>query len=135
MEQANQYSQSIPSQHATKPLSAKPQYANLPQQILSAWTALEVLSPNSYDKPEDLADGDESRVARFTQTSLPWELSETPKQNKRVSPHDSRRSHHSSEPGETPQQNKRLYYQVILGSIRMQHAIDYLFAKYKDDRP
>lgn len=111
MEQANQHPQPIPSQNANKLSSVETQYTNLPDQILSAWTALEVLSPNSYDKREELAEGDKSRVAQFTQTSLPWERNEA------------------------PQQNKRLYYQVVLGSIRMQHAIDHLFAKYMDDRP
>lgn len=37
--------------------------ANDAPAILTAWTALEALSPQSYKRPEDMAAGDRSRVA------------------------------------------------------------------------
>jgi hypothetical protein len=43
------------------------------EDILSAWIALEVLSPQTYRKPSDMADGDERRIARLEKTrQLPW---------------------------------------------------------------
>ena len=42
-----------------------------PEDVLSAWTALEVLSPVTYRKPADMADGDTRRIAALD-GGLPW---------------------------------------------------------------
>ncbi len=42
-----------------------------PASILSAWTALEALSPQSYKRPEDLASGERSRVVPLAGADLP----------------------------------------------------------------
>ena len=44
---------------------------NDPITTLDAWTALEVLSPQSYKKPEDLAGGNVQNVIDLTR-GLPW---------------------------------------------------------------
>jgi hypothetical protein len=79
--------------------------------VLGAWTALEVLSPPLFVRPEDLAGGDGSAVIKLDDRPLPWERGE------------------KSRPG------FRLYYQVVLGSVPMEPAIDRLLSKYADDRP
>ena len=51
--------------------------------ILSTWIALEVLSPQTFYSPKDLAGGKEASIARFTFNQLPWEgEGEKPKPNK-----------------------------------------------------
>src|SRR5205085_9378267 len=92
------------SRHTMAPLT------NLPESILSAWTALEVLSPQLFRKPEDLASGDRSRVARVDTVELPWER------------------------GEKSRPNRRLYYQIVLGAIRMEPAMELLVERYGDTR-
>jgi hypothetical protein len=87
-----------------------PPVTNAPESILSAWTALEVLSPQTFRRPEDLASGDRTRVAKLNGSRLPWERSET------------------SRP------NQRLYYQIVLGSIRMEPAVELLIEYYGDSR-
>jgi hypothetical protein len=80
------------------------------EDILSAWIALEVLSPQTYRKPSDMlvADGDERRVARFEKTrQLPW----------------------ASE-GEKWRPKRRLFYQIVLGAIRMEEATKALFQAF-----
>jgi hypothetical protein len=91
--------------------SPMPPVTDRPEEILSAWTALEVLSPQSYVRPEDLAGGDRTRVAKLNGQSLPWER------------------------GEKSRPNTRLYYQVVLGSIRMEPAVACLLERYGDARP
>jgi hypothetical protein len=79
-----------------------------PQSILSAWTALEVLSPQTYRKPSDLTDGEERRIARLN-SPLPW-----------------------SGTGEGSRPNRKLFYQVILGAIRMEEATTALLKIFAD---
>jgi len=75
---------------------------NEPRAILDAWIALEVLSPQTFDKPEDLVDGDRQRLARFDKRPrLPWE-----------------------DGGERARPSTRLFYQVVLGAIRMDLATE-----------
>ncbi len=57
-------------------LGPKPTVANAPQDILRAWTALEVLSPQGYRRETDLVAGDRTRIARFEDKELPWKLGE-----------------------------------------------------------
>lgn len=78
-------------------------------QVLSAWTALEVLSPQAFVRPEDLAGGQSHLVAMFDDEQLPWE-----KLEKNTFP------------------NAKLYYQIILGSIDLQKATSAIIQKYQD---
>jgi len=87
-----------------------PPITNRPDDILSAWTALEVLSPPTYVRSEDLAGGDKRRVVTLSDQSLPWEG------------------------GERGRPNQRLYYQVVLGSIKMESSIGRLIERYGDSR-
>jgi hypothetical protein len=80
------------------------------EDILSAWIALEVLSPQTYRKPSDIADGDERRVARFEKTLPPPWAGE----------------------GEKSRPNRRLFYQIVLGVIRMEDATKALFDAFVD---
>jgi hypothetical protein len=80
--------------------------------VLSAWTALEVLSPPSFQRPEQLAFGGDRRlVARIDGQALPWENG-----------------------GEKSRPNMRLYYQVVLGTVDMENAISRLLATFPDSR-
>jgi hypothetical protein len=78
--------------------------------LLSTWIALEVLSPpQAYRKAADLADGDARRIADLEKLpSLPWER------------------------GEKARPNTRLFYQVVIGSIRMENATAKLLEIYND---
>ena len=75
--------------------------------VLSAWTALEVLSPQSFFKPENLAGGDPKCIAYFDRYPLPWENG-----------------------GEQPRKNTRLFYQIIIGTIDLDQAFGALSEKY-----
>lgn len=92
------------------PLPERTSLANEPQDILSAWTALEVLSPTTFRKPADLAGGDLRRIARF-ERGLPW-----------------------ARGGAKGPAGARLYFQIVLGSIVMQPAIDQLLLRFTDGR-
>jgi hypothetical protein len=85
-----------------------PPISNRPDEVLSAWTALEVLSPPSYVRPEDFSSGDRRRVTSLDESPLPWER------------------------GEKSRPNYRLYYQVVLGSIKMEPAVARLVERYAD---
>jgi energy-coupling factor transporter ATP-binding protein EcfA2 len=85
--------------------------ANRAENILLAWSAIEVLSPQTFQRPEELVGGDSSRVVRLNGPKLPWER-----------PSRKRPSY-------------RLYYQVPLGSIRMQPALEALLERWGDSRP
>ena len=78
--------------------------------ILAAWTALEVLSPRTFRRPEDLAGDDRWAVAKLTGGTLPWEAS-----------------------GERSRKNYQLYYQVFLGTIPMDRAAERLMAAFRAD--
>ncbi len=85
--------------------------ASAPEQILDAWTALEVLSPQTFRRPEDLASGDRARVA-WLEHRLPWEGA-----------------------GEKSRPRCKLYYQVVLGSIDRDPTFVKLLASFGDTRP
>lgn len=106
-------SPSRPVSSPRRPVSLPPRSAhpNDPQNILRAWTVLEVLSPASFKTPADLAAGDGRRVARFDK-GLPW-ADGTAK-----SPH-----------------NTRLFFQIVLGSLAMQPAMEQLLQRFADNRP
>lgn len=79
--------------------------------ILLAWSAIEVLSPQTFQRPEELVGGDSSRVVRLDGAKLPWEWP----------------------PGKKP--SYRLFYRAPLGSIRMQPALEALLERWGDSRP
>ncbi|WP_158913266.1 DEAD/DEAH box helicase [Caulobacter sp. S45] len=101
----------LPISRPAAPLPERETIANDPQDILRAWTVLEVLSPATFRKPADLAGGDVRRIARFDR-GLPW-ADGTAK----------------GPPG------ARLYFQIVLGSVVMQPAIDGLLQRFADNRP
>jgi hypothetical protein len=78
--------------------------------VLRAWTAMEVLSPASiYRRPSDMADGAENRIAELdAKDTLPWER------------------------GESARPNRRLFYQLVLGAVRMEEATSALLAAFED---
>jgi len=88
-----------------------PPVTNKAADILGAWTAMEVLSPPSFRKPEDLAGGDRSRIAPLDKGRLPWDGD-----------------------GERSRPNQKLYYQIVLGSIDMEKAVSSLLQVYADSR-
>lgn len=79
-----------------------------PLRILAAWTALEALSPQTYRRPDDLA-ADRQCVADLTRGVVPWN------------------------PGERSRPSRQLYYQVVLGAIRMDGATDELIKAFGQD--
>jgi hypothetical protein len=91
--------------------SNNPPITNSATAILSAWTALEVLSPFSFRREEDLAGGDQSLVASLNGRFLPWDV------------------------GERGRKNMKLYYQVVLGSVKLEGAVAKLLERYADRRP
>ncbi|MVA23656.1 hypothetical protein GOZ92_04330 [Agrobacterium vitis] len=74
-------------------------------------TAMEVLSPPSFRKPEDLTGGDRYRIGDINKEVLPWENG-----------------------GEKSRPNQKLYYQVVLGSVDMEAAVSALLSVYTDSR-
>ncbi|WP_165191650.1 DEAD/DEAH box helicase [Caulobacter soli] len=100
-----------PGLDARAPLETTPfpPVTNAPAGILSAWTALEVLSPPGFRRPEKLAGGDKGAVVKLD-GPLPWER------------------------GGKAKPGTRLYYQVVLGSIDMPEAVKRLHSVYADGR-
>ncbi len=88
-----------------------PAETSTPGSILDTWTALEVLSPQTFRRPEDLAGGDRRAVASLDEWKLPWDGS-----------------------GERARPNTRLFYQVILGTVDFGSAIERLLSVYADSR-
>lgn len=82
-----------------------------PEAVLNAWTAMEVLSPATFLKPEALCDGNPKNVISLSNNVLPWQ--------------DGIKRY---------RQRYRLYYQVILGTIPMESAIEALLNVYADSR-
>ncbi|HEX4955232.1 MAG TPA: AAA domain-containing protein [Thermoanaerobaculia bacterium] len=80
--------------------------------IFDAWTALEVLSPQSFKRPEDLANGERSRIASLENQTLPWEGG-----------------------GEKSRPKYKLFYQLVLGTIQLAPAAERLLATFGDARP
>jgi len=91
------------------PPAVVPPSTNEPRAILSAWTALEALSPQTYRRPEDLAAGERNCVADLSASPAPWQR------------------------GERSRPQKQLYYQVILGAILMNKATEELVKAFGQD--
>lgn len=82
-----------------------------PERVMLAWTALEVLSPQTFLKPEKLAGGRLERVSHFENARLAWENGPV-----KAIP------------------NNRLYFQVVLGTIAMEPAVGALLSVFTDHR-
>jgi hypothetical protein len=100
---------SVQAQAPSWRASPKPTKADEPGAILSAWIALEALSPQTYRRPADLAGGDQRCVAMLDGPELPWQR------------------------GEQSRRNYQLYYQVVLGCVPMDRAMDELGKKFGTD--
>lgn len=91
--------------------SEYPPITNTPEGVLSAWTALEVLSPPSqFTRPEDLPGVSRQDVVELTD-NLPWDR------------------------GAKSKPKFKLFYQVALGSVKMEPAVARLIERYGDTRP
>jgi AAA domain len=100
----------IPPAGKRPPTEVRPE-GSQPTDILKAWIALEVLSPQTYRRPEQLASGDRTSIAKLA-PRLPWQV-----------------------PGEKSRPGRQLYYQLVLGSIYQSTVVERLVAIYGDDRP
>jgi AAA domain len=94
----------------TEAHTAYPPIRNKAPDILKAWTSLEVLSPTTFERPDKLAGGDSTAVVALGQSPYPWER------------------------GARSKPNYRLYYQIVLGSIRMEPAVKRLIDRFGDSR-
>jgi hypothetical protein len=85
---------------------------NPAQSVLRAWSALEVLSPQSFFRTEQLAAGSDPRLVSVIRPgALPWDGK-----------------------GETSRFNYRLYYHVILGTVKVPEVVQELLKVYADHR-
>lgn len=85
---------------------------DIKKNILDMWTALEVLSPQAFLRPEELALGDKKQALQISEEALPWE----PRYQSTIDNH-------------TP------YFQVVLGTINLPHAMAALHKVYADSNP
>ena len=88
---------------------AYPDITNAPADILSSWIAMEVLSPQTYKNPRNLAARQDETVVFLNEHGMPWDP-----------------------PGEKSKPKKKLFYQVILGSARVDVTNEELLKKYGD---
>lgn len=89
-----------------------PPISDAPAAVLTAWTALEVLSPPAFRRPETLAHGkDRKAVAPLDGRHLPWE-----------------------EAGEKARPKTRLYYHIVLGTVDLEPAVARLMSVFADKR-
>lgn len=95
--------------HDRKPNRTESTQLNEPGSILAAWTALEALSPLTYRRPVDLADGDQRSVVDFGDEVLPWFR------------------------GESSRPKYQLYYQVVLGCVPMDRATQALVERFGEE--
>ncbi|RKH15980.1 hypothetical protein D7X74_16800 [Corallococcus sp. CA047B] len=79
-----------------------------PERVLDVWTALEVLSPPAFQRPEELAFGDAGTLVSLGSERLPW---------------DSQGAVRS-----------RSGYQVVLGTVTLEAAAAQLLARHADAR-
>ncbi len=118
------------SPQPTRTLETKPEPAPLPprtpmnlsgmgepERVMLAWTALEVLSPQTFLKPENLprgkilSGGKIEHISRFENAPLAWENGPV----KSI-------------------KDYRLYFDVVLGSIAMEPAVGALLTVFTDRR-
>lgn len=85
---------------------------NNPKEILSAWSVLELLSPQTFKDPEDLCNGDRKLLYSITHDSMPWEGA-----------------------GEKARPNTNLYYHVPLGTINVSYVSKALLEAFGQGQP
>ena len=85
-------------------------YTNRPIDLLDAWTALEVLSPQTYRREADLAGGAAFNIVSL-ESSLPWDTGPAPSKL-----------------------NSKVYFHVVLGTLTAGSAFDALINRFKDSR-
>ena len=86
-------------------------YANDPVDLLDAWTALEVLSPQTYRREADLASGIPGNIISISNGRLPWDNGPAP-----------------SRPG------SKVYFHIVLGTIAASPVYEALVQRFKDTR-
>lgn len=91
--------------------SLQSDYGNRPVDLLDAWTALEVLSPQTYRRETDLAGGVPSNIISISNGRLPWDNGPAP-----------------SRP------NFKVYFHVVLGTIAAGPVYEALVERFKDTR-
>ncbi|NRA88812.1 MAG: hypothetical protein HRU28_15815, partial [Rhizobiales bacterium] len=89
----------------------KPDVTNQPQNVLHAWTALEVLSPRTFKRKSDFATGPNKQIILISNSELPWVK------------------------GEKSRKSKKIVYEIILGSISLPPAYEALLNVFTDNRP
>ena len=82
-------------------------HKTVPHNILSAWMAIEVLSPQVYERPDDLKSIGGS--VAWLDKGLPWAAI-----------------------GESSRPNKRLYYHLVLGALDLKATTEALLSKFTD---
>ncbi len=80
--------------------------------VLSTWTALEVLTPKSFRKAEDLLEMGQALIIPSKDQGLPWEFN-----------------------GEQPPKGKKFFYQIVVGTINLEKFSSSLLEKYRDANP
>lgn len=87
----------------------RPERTNEASAILTSWIAMEALSPQTYRRPADLANGDQRCVAAFERDDLPWVK------------------------GERSRPKYQLFYQLVLGSVAMDKATQRLVETFGEN--
>ena len=88
-----------------------PEISNKPQSILDTWTALEALSPQSYQREQDLVVGQGAVLQMEQGRPEPWNS------------------------GVTSIPKHQLYFHVYLGAVRLGPATEALLKTFGDDNP
>ncbi|MCW3110413.1 MAG: hypothetical protein JWQ09_4919 [Segetibacter sp.] len=83
-----------------------------PENILSAWAALEVLSPQTFLSRTQLAFNSDPKLISGFENGLPWQTGD-----------------------KSYKQDFKLFYQIVIGSIPMAPAVEKLMEIYADNRP
>lgn len=86
-------------------------YANRPVDLLDAWTALEVLSPQTYRREADLASGLPSNIISIADGRLPWDRAPAPSKPK-----------------------LKVFFHLVLGTIAAGPVYEALVQKFGDTR-
>ena len=94
-----------------RPVGDDDRYTNRTTDILDSWSALEVLSPQTFRRPADLAGGMANNIVSISNGQLPW----------------------ANGPARS-RPNFRVYYHIVLGTIPAEPAFEALVERFKDSR-
>jgi hypothetical protein len=86
------------------------EYGNRPVDLLDAWTALEVLSPQTYRREVDLASAP-GNIISISNGRLPWDNGPAPSKS-----------------------NFKVYFHIVLGTIAAGPVYEALVDRFKDSR-